>query len=73
MHRIDELKRNCYQCHYFNIISPFSTTFAILFTIEGVALLSSNRKSEICPEMHGNGMHELYDRHHKVSPTLNVN
>ena len=24
-----------------------------------------------CPEMHANEMHELYDRHHKVSPTLN--
>ena len=25
---------------------------------------------EICPKMHTNEMHELYDRHHKVSPTL---
>ena len=28
---------------------------------------------EICPEMHVNEMHELYDRHHKVSPTLYFN
>ena len=27
--------------------------------------------SEICPEMHANEIHELYYRHHKVSPTLN--
>ena len=26
---------------------------------------------EICPEMHAYEMHELHDRHHKVSPTLN--
>ena len=26
---------------------------------------------EICPEMHANENHELYDRHHKVSPNLN--
>ena len=26
---------------------------------------------EICPEMHANEIHELYDRHHKVSPNLN--
>ena len=25
----------------------------------------------ICPEMHENEIHELYERHHKVSPTLN--
>ena len=25
----------------------------------------------ICPEMHANEIHELYDRHHKVSPNLN--
>ena len=24
-----------------------------------------------CSEMHANGMHELHDRHHKVSPNLN--
>ena len=29
------------------------------------------RVDEICPEMHANEMHEMYDRHHKVSPTLN--
>ena len=29
------------------------------------------RPREICPEMHANEMHELYERHHKVSPTLN--
>ena len=27
--------------------------------------------NEICPEMHSNEIHELYDRHHKVSPNLN--
>ena len=27
---------------------------------------------EICPEMHANEMHELYDRHHKVSPNLGL-
>ena len=26
---------------------------------------------EVCPEMHANEMHELYERHHKVSLTLN--
>ena len=26
---------------------------------------------EICSEMHAKEMHELYDRHHKVSPNLN--
>ena len=25
----------------------------------------------ICPEMHANEFNELYDRHHKVSSTLN--
>ena len=25
----------------------------------------------LCPEMHANEIHELYDRHHKVSPNLN--
>ena len=28
-------------------------------------------KFEICSEMHGNEMHELYDRYHKLSPNLN--
>ena len=28
---------------------------------------------EICPEMHAYEIHELYDRHHKVSPNLNTN
>ena len=27
---------------------------------------------EICPEMHPNEIHELYYRHHKVSPNLNI-
>ena len=26
---------------------------------------------DLCPEMNANEMHELYDRHPKVSPTLN--
>ena len=26
---------------------------------------------KLCPEMHAYDMHELYDRHHKVSPNLN--
>ena len=26
---------------------------------------------KICPEMHANEIHELYDGHHKVSPNLN--
>ena len=26
---------------------------------------------EVCPEMHGNEIHTLYDRHHKVSPSPN--
>ena len=30
-----------------------------------------NPFKEICPEMQANEMHELYDRHHKVSPNLN--
>ena len=25
----------------------------------------------VCPEMRANEIHELYDRHHKVSPNLN--
>ena len=25
----------------------------------------------VCREMHANEMHELYDRHHKMSPNLN--
>ena len=29
------------------------------------------RYIRICPEMHANEIHELYDRHHKVSPNLN--
>ena len=27
--------------------------------------------SEICPEMHANEMHELYDRHYNLFPNLN--
>ena len=27
--------------------------------------------TETCPEMYVIGMHELYERHHKVSPDLN--
>ena len=30
-----------------------------------------HQRSEICPAMHANMMHELYDRHNKMSPTLN--
>ena len=32
---------------------------------------SSKQKFEICPEMLANEIHELYDRHHKVSSNLN--
>ena len=31
-----------------------------------------NGHLEICPEIDANGIHELYDRHHKVSAMLNT-
>ena len=30
-----------------------------------------NFEIPVCPEMHADEMHELYDSHNKVSPTLN--
>ena len=30
------------------------------------------KKNEICPEMHANEIHALYDRHHKVFPSPNA-
>ena len=57
---------------------PFKLYF-VSFTLSkfamGVGALSWNQIfiviNEICPEMHANEIHELYDRHHKVSPDLN--
>ena len=37
----------------------------------GVVVKIVSYSFEMCPEMHFNEMHELYDRHHKVSPTIN--
>ena len=35
------------------------------------AVIARPRLRKICPEMHANEIHELNDRHHKVSPNLN--
>ena len=34
------------------------------------AAIARPRLRKICPEMHTNEIHELYDRHHKVSSNL---
>ena len=43
----------------------------VSISVQNPEILISKTDNEICPETHANEMHELYDRHHKLSPTLN--
>ena len=55
------------------VLSVILLEYLILKTQQGVILTCKIRLStntEICPEMHANEIHELYDRHHKVSPII---
>ena len=48
-----------------------ATSFACLEMLCVLGHFSFPSDLEICPEMHANEMHELYNTHQKVSPTLN--
>ena len=46
----------------------------VMFTVvmvHVVTVTAMHGETRLCPEMHANDMHELYETHHKVSPTQN--
>ena len=53
------------------------TALVVVLTVPGYLFLHWLEKGRekgflrLCPEMHANEIHELYDRHLKVSPNLN--